>query len=375
MLGNGEGYLLYHSIGMYRGKAQAMTDALADFATGWGAPDDGQWMKALAARQAFLDRWGALINAPTGTLTSTENVTLSLYSLVGSLPRRYLKGKRVLVGADCFPSLHFLLAGLSDRFGFTLDTVPIRQGGNWVHDEDFIDRWGSDVGLALLTWVTSTASHRCDLETMVAHGRARGSLIGVDITQAVGLLPFDVMELAVDFTVSTSLKWLCGTPGAGILHVAPELLRQCRPELRGWFSQDDIFSWDLDKFEYAPDIRRFDHGTPSIVACAGSLPALEWHAAQDGVAMRAHNRALSERIIEGVNELGLMLVSPRSEIERGGSVMVRLPDAADPAEILGRLRARGVFADCRGWTLRLSPGPMTTQAGIDTLLETLRANI
>ena len=33
------------------------------------------------------------------------------------------------------------------------------------------------------------------------------------------------------------------------------------------------------------DARRFDHGTPSVVACAGTLPALQWHATQDARAL------------------------------------------------------------------------------------------
>ncbi|TGT93643.1 aminotransferase, partial [bacterium M00.F.Ca.ET.163.01.1.1] len=112
--------------------------------------------------------------------TSAENVTSALYSLIGALPAERLAGKRLLVAADCFPSLHFLLAGLAKRFGFTLDTVPLRPGESWVRDEDFIARWQDDVGLALITFVTSTASHRCDVERLAAHGRALGSIVGVD---------------------------------------------------------------------------------------------------------------------------------------------------------------------------------------------------
>lgn len=370
---DGSAYFLYHSIGMYPGKAEAMATGLSEFAASWGAFDDGQWMRALGKRQRFIELWSDLIGAPKGTLTSAENVTTALYSLIGALPRHHLAGRRVLVTADCFPSLHFLLAGLAPRFGFTLDTVPLRDGESWVHDDDFIALWGEDVGLALLTQVTSTASHRCDLDRLVAHGRKMGSLVGVDITQGVGLIPFRVDAPAVDFTVSTTLKWLCGTPGAGIIHVAEPLLRQCQPELRGWFSQDNIFSWDLDAFAYAPDARRFDHGTPSALACIGSVPALEWHAAQDKPALLAHNRKLGAAIIARADEMELALASPRDETRRGGSIMLRLPAETDTATVVNGLRQRGIFTDCRGRILRLSPGTITTEAGIDRLFEGLRA--
>jgi kynureninase len=369
---DGSAYFLYHSIGQYPGKTEDMARGLAEFAASWGANDDEQWGYALGIRARFIDRWRAIINAPEGTLTTCENVTAGLHSLIGALPAEHLRGRRVLVAGDCFPSLHFLLTGLASRLGFTLDTVPLRPGAAWVEDEDVIAAWGEDVGVALLTWVSSTSSHRCDLEALVAHGLKMGSIVGVDITQAAGLLPFDVANPAVDFTISTSLKWMCGTPGAGILHVAGPLLSACQPELRGWFSQDNIFSWDLDKFAFAPDIRRFDNGTPSIVACAASVPALEWHAAQDKAAMLAKNRAMTVRIIGAADDLGLTLATPRDEAHRGGSVMLKLDTGMSAQEVLSGFRAQDIYGDARGQTLRMSPGFVTTDEGLDRLVSTLQ---
>ncbi|MDN5787645.1 aminotransferase class V-fold PLP-dependent enzyme, partial [Pseudorhodobacter sp.] len=273
-----DAYFLYHSIGQYPGKAEGIAQAMSEFGQVWGAANDAQWGYVLTKRAAFLDRWRAIISAPEASVTSTENVTQAVHMLITALPPERLKGKRVLVGADCFPSNHFLLSKLQERLGFTLDTVPMRQGASWVEDEDFISHWGPDVAVALLTWVSSTSSHRIDLETMVAHGRRKGSVIGVDITQGAGLLPFDVNAPVIDFAVTTSLKWMCGTPGAGILYVSPKLIAECSPELRGWFSQPDPFNWALDSFTLAPDIRRFDNGTPGCMAALASLPALDWHA-------------------------------------------------------------------------------------------------
>lgn len=366
------GYFLYHSIGTFPGKAERMAAALSDFSATWSAEDDGQWPAALAARQRFIDGWRRLIEAPAGTLTTAENVTAALYSLIGGLPRARLAGKRLLVAGDCFPSLHFLLAGLADRFGFILDTVPLRPGESWVRDEDFLARWQDDVGLALLTFVTSTASHRCNVARLAAHGKKMGSLVGVDVTQGIGVAPFSVTATPVDFVVSTSLKWLCGASGAGILQVAPDLLQVCRPELRGWFSQENPFSWDLDRFAYAADARRFDHGTPAILASVASQPGLDWVLHTDVDAIAAQNCAMSEKIIGHALENGWAVRSPLDACERGGSVMLGLPQGIDPAAAISALRAENLYCDARGSTLRLSPGPVTDDASIDLLLASLR---
>lgn len=372
MLNDGSGYFLYHSIGQYPAKVPDFAAAMAEFAGIWGANDDAQWAYALGKRANFIDRWRAIIKAPEASVTTCENVTSGLHMLITALPDGALRGKRVLVAADCFPSNHFLLTGLASRMGFTLETVPLRQGAPWVEDEDFVAAWGQDVGLALLTWVSSTSSHRIDLHAMVAHGRQMGSIIGVDITQAAGLLPFDVTNPAVDFTLSTSLKWMCGTPGAGILHVSPALNAGCQPENRGWFSQANPFSWDLDKFAFAPDIRRFDNGTPGTMAAAASLPALDWHAVQDSATLLAHNRALTAQIIAAADDIGLPLATPRPETARGGSVMLRLADAPTAQSALQSLREADLHADVRGATLRLSPGFVTTADGTDRLIKAVQ---
>lgn len=366
-----DAYFLYHSIGMYPGKAADLAQAMTGFANVWGGPDDAQWPFVLPLRQRFIDRWRAILNAGPGTLTTVESVTQGVHQLIESLPKGELRGKSLLVAADCFPSNHFLLNGLALTHGFTLKTVALRQGASSVEDEDMLAAWTPDVGLALLTWVSSTSSHRSDLAALIVHGRQMGSLIGVDITQAAGLLPFDVTEPAVDFAVSTSLKWMCGTPGAGILYVEPDLIARCEPALRGWFSQPDPFNWDITRFAYAPDIRRFDAGTPSCMAAIASLPALDWHAGQDHSAILAANRQLTERLFTIADDCALPPVTPRAEHERGGSVMLRLPDARPAAGVVAGLRAAGIFADSRGQTLRLSPGVMTRVEGCDRLAAVL----
>jgi kynureninase len=368
-------YFLYHSIGMYPGKDRDLSAAMADFAATWASPDDRQWPVVLPKRQRFIDLWANILKAAPGSVTTCESVTAGFHSVLTAMPRNQLSGRTVLVGADCFPSNHFLLQGLAEQLDFTLKTVPLRQGAAHVEDDDFIAEWTPDVALALLTWVSSTTSHRIDLARLVATGRQFGSLIGVDITQAAGLLPFDVAAPEVDFVLSTSLKWMCGTPGAGILYVAPRLIPTMQPAFRGWFSQDNPFNWDITRFEFAPDIRRFDSGTPSCLSAIASLPALEWHTVQDHAALLAHNRALTQQLFDLADNLGLPVLTPRDPAKRGGSVMLRLPETIAAPQTVAALREKGITTDHRGQTLRLSPGAITTAQGIDALAAALTAQI
>lgn len=98
------GYFLYHSIGTFPGKADAMAAALSNFAVLWSAEDDGQWPAAMAARRRFIESWERLLQAPAGSLTTAENVTAALYSLIGGLPAEHLAGRRCWWRATVSPA-------------------------------------------------------------------------------------------------------------------------------------------------------------------------------------------------------------------------------------------------------------------------------
>lgn len=368
------GWLLYHSVGMFPGQEEAVRGALDTFASSWCRPDLNRWDYGLEARREVLDSWARLVHAPAHSVFAAENVTDAFARFVGALGRKRLAGRRVLIAGDCFPSLHYMLTHLANVLGFTLDTVPLEDGAAYVSDDAFIARWQDDVALAVITWVTSTASKRADLARLVAHGRAQGSLIAVDITQGAGILDFDVTQPGVDFAATTTLKWLCGAPGTGLAYLSPALIDDdLEPMVQGWFSQPDPFNWDLSRFSLAPDARRFDHGTPSFLPFVASAPGLAWRLSPAAAGMREHNLALATRLIALCDEKGYVLRSPRNDSERGGSVMADLPAHVDPRALEAKLAAHGVLVDTRGQTIRLSPGVLTQSAVIDNLSALLPA--
>ncbi len=158
--------------------------------------------------------------------------------------------------------------------------------------------------------------------------------------------------------------------GAGILQVAPALLPECRPELRGWFSQPDPSSWDLDGFAYAEGARRFDAGTPAPLAAIASVLGLRWKAGQGSAALLARAQGICGMLLDGLPWLDPL--SHRDPARRGGSVMFRPPEGAGAGALIGGLREEGLHADARGMILRLSPGATTTEEDVDRLCSALK---
>ena len=52
---------------------------------------------------------------------------------------------------------------------------------------------------------------------------ARGALALVDAYQTIGAIGLIVARSRPDFVVTGALKYLLGTPGVGLIYVAPEL--------------------------------------------------------------------------------------------------------------------------------------------------------
>jgi len=296
-----------------------------------------------------------------------ESVTAAVHALVTSLPDAALQDKRVVIPEDSFPSLIFLFDGLAERYGFTLDIVPVLEGHHWVECDDIAKRIDDTVGLVMLNWISSTSSHKCNVSCLTELSHAAGALVGVDLTQGAGILPFDVTEVPIDFAASTSLKWIGGVPGAGVLYVRPELTVLCNPERRGWFSQGNPFNWVFEKFAFANDARKFNLGTPTTLGVIGTVSALDWVLDGGMHASRAANVSCIANILHMADELSLTLGSPSDPANRGASVMFKLSGTAQTSEALVNLKEKRIFADTRGDVLRLSPGILTSEDSVRAL--------
>jgi kynureninase len=86
----------------------------------------------------------------------------------------------------------------------------------------------------------------------------------------------------------------------------------------------------------------------------------------------SHNRKLTKSIMDHAEEMGLPLATPKDEAARGGSVMLQLPETADPAALVDGLRDADVHVDCRGRILRISPGAVTKGQHVDRLFRSLK---
>jgi selenocysteine lyase/cysteine desulfurase len=183
------------------------------------------------------------------------------------------------------------------------------------------------------------------------------------VAQAAGVVPIDVQDWQADFVVGSSIKWLCGGPGAGYLWLNDRALEQVRPLDVGWFSHENPFEFDIAHFRYAPNARRFWGGTPSVLPYVVARAGIEQIRAIGLETVAAHNQRLTNRLVELAQENGWRLLTPVEAEQRGGTVCIDLPGAA---EVVARLERAGIMVDFRpSFGVRFSPHVYVTEEEIE----------
>jgi selenocysteine lyase/cysteine desulfurase len=276
-------------------------------------------------------------------------------------------GRRVVTLVDQFPSHVYAWRRLAAE-----------QGGEVVavDGEDLtaavLAALDARCAVAALPQVRWTDGRRLDLARIGARCRELGAALVLDLTQSLGVMPFDVGTVRPDFMVAAAYKWLLGPYGLGWLYVAPHR-QHGRPLEEGWIARrgSEDFARLVDyRDDYQPGARRFDMGERSSFALVPiGIAALEQILAWGVPEIAATLLELTQRIAAAVTPLGLEAVPERL---RGPHYLgLRLPGGA-PADLAQRLAAESVFVSVRGERLRVTPHLYNDEADIDRLITALR---
>jgi kynureninase len=165
------------------------------------------------------------------------------------------------------------------------------------------------------------------------------------------------------------VKWLCGGPGAGYLYVRPDLARTLEPGLAGWAAHAEPFSFAPGPVLYADGPERFQSGTPNVPALYAARAGYEIVAEIGVAAIRAHSLRLTRRIIEHATRAGYGINTPLDDVERGGAVILDVPNGEAVAKDLLR---RNIIIDYRPDAgIRISPHFYTNDDDVDDAMKVL----
>jgi selenocysteine lyase/cysteine desulfurase len=356
-------YLLNHSVGAL---PAAAADRSAHFFELWARKGGGAWDSWLESVDAFCTTLAKLLGSQGSCFCPQVNVSSAVAKLLPALPRRSGR-RRILISEHDFPSIGFAVSQ-AERLGYEITFLSPDDAGCFSR-ERWEEALTDDVQLVLVTHALHGSGRLNQAREVIDLARAQSIFSLLDVAQSAGVVPIDLDAWNADFVVGSSIKWLCGGPGAAFLWIHPAVLERLRPTDVGWFSHLDPFELDIRHFDYATNARRFWGGTPSILPYAIATAGME-ELLRIGVHdIRAHNLKLTGRLAAGARARGLTIVTPEEAEDRGGTLVIAF---ADSSETVKHLSAQGIHCDYRaGYGVRLSPHVYNTEAEIDAVLRHL----
>jgi kynureninase len=357
-------YLVSHSLGAMPRRTKTYLQQFADewSTRGVRAWHEGWW----EIGRTTGDLLAPVVGAPAGTVSMHQNVTVA-QAIVASC-HRYDGARRRIVMSDLeFPSNMYLFEGFR-RYGAEISYVPSTDGVRTNLDRllDAIDERTVLVPVSLVLFKSAFIENAV---AIIERAHRVGARVVLDIYQAAGAVPVNLEALGVDFAVGGSVKWLCGGPGAGYLYVRRDLAGELQPGIVGWAAHARPFQFQIGPIEYADAPERFQSGTPNVPALYSCRAGYEIVREIGVEAIRAKSLQLTRRLIDLASTAGFQINTPDADHERGGSVIVNVPDAANVTDELIR---RGVIVDYRpGAGIRIAPHFYNTIDEIDHVMHEL----
>jgi cysteine desulfurase family protein len=266
---------------------------------------------------------------------------------------------------------------LDDRI--TLTRVRADRGGT-IDPDDLRRAVTPRTRLIALTHASNVLGTLQPVAEVGRIAREHDLLFVVDAAQTAGVVPIDVQAMHIDLLAFPGHKGLLGPTGTGALYLGP------RAQLRAWreggTGGDSSSETQPREFPYF-----LEGGTPNVLGVAGLTAGVEYVREQGVSRIREHEVGLTERLWRRLEELGGYEVFGHRDLARRVGTLSFRSEALPAAELGGILdhafdvavrpglhcapyihRSLGTFPE---GTVRVSPGPFSTNEDIDHLARAL----
>jgi cysteine desulfurase/selenocysteine lyase len=223
------------------------------------------------------------------------------------------------------------------RTGATLRWIPVTDDGRL--DLDAADAiLGPRTKVLAVVHASNVLGTLNPVAELAAKAREVGALTVLDACQSVPHAPVDVHALGVDLAVFSAHKML-GPNGLGGLAGRREVLAALPPLVVGGSIVDEV-TMTTATFKAPP--ARFETGTPAISQTVALHAAVRYLQALGMDRVAAHEHALTERILAGLDGMpGVRVLGPTTAQDRVGAVSV-VVDGVHPHDVGQVLDAAGV---------------------------------
>ena len=316
------------------------------------------------------DATAKLFNTSVSDIATASSETVLMSSLAWAVMPP--KGSNIVVTETSHPSTTYPWMRVAEHSGAEMRWAKADQSLSIDPDEieHLIDANTSVVCLSHVEWGTGQVF---DLKRFADAAHKNGAICVVDATQSAGQIPIDIRISGVDAIATSTYKWLCGPFGTGMMYLSPEL-QKLSPGIIGWRSHRDMWDFQADRLEYADSAKRYEFGTMAYGTAFGATVSTNYLLEISIEKIAEHNRKISMHVLDGLQDLGAIILGPKDPNNRSAIVAARFPNK-DSADFASTLEKANVIASLRRDFIRFSPHLYNSIQDIDKGLEAIKAVI
>jgi selenocysteine lyase/cysteine desulfurase len=344
--------------------SHAVRGAVEDWLSGWDR-NGAEWDFWVERNEAFRAAVARLLRAAADDVAVTTSVSQGVSALVSALP---LDGERnrIVISEYEFPTVGQIAHAQELRGAKVVHVPPDADGG--IPPERFAEAIDERTALVCCTTVSYRTGHRHDVAGIAEAAHAAGALVLADSYQACGAVDLDVRSLGADVVTGGTVKYLLGTAGLGFMWARPEIYERLVPTQTGWFADENIFAMSIADYSPHRSARRFDSGTPPVPALYAGVAGVSLVESSGVAAIEAHVAGLVERLLDGLDELGATVATPREPARRGPLVCVR---STDVDALVSTLADDAIVVSSREDKARIALHLYNIEEDVDRLLAAL----
>jgi len=333
-----------------------------------GAQHYPRWMGVeIKLRQQLAQ----LINAPSPDDVALLKNTSEALSVV-AYGIDWQAGDNIVTSDQEFPSNRIVWESLK-QFGVELREVDLSSAA--TPEQALIDAMDGNTRLLTISSIQYASGLKMELAPLGRHCRKNEILFCVDAIQSLGAVPFDAQAIEADFVMADGHKWMLGPEGLALFYCRAELRERLKLHQYGWHMVDAIGDYDTKAWTPAKSARRFECGSPNMLAIHALNAAMGLILKTDLKTIEQQLLQRSEYMMKIINDSPKLTLLTPTETGRYGGIVTFRAEGIDQQALYQQLMKDNVICAQRGGGVRFSPHFYTPLSQLDEAFEKVNAII
>jgi cysteine desulfurase/selenocysteine lyase len=324
----------------------------------------GDFEETLNAFKEIRQDLATLLGGDYSQYAFVPSTSAGINSIAHSV--HYSAASNVVICDLEFPANYVPWQNASKLYDFELRVVKSKGGA--ISVDAFGDHIDENTKILAVSQIQFGTGFRSDLAKLSKLAHDNSALLVVDIIQAAGCIDTDLAKSGVDFATGQSAKWLLGPIGAGFIYVSKSVVDSLHPRFIGWWGVENLMEFGYFERTPLPDARKFQVGSPAMVAYVGLLESLKTLLLLPGETRERAAMDNADYLRKRLSEKSI----PFYEFGPNNNSAIVSCEPQDVEVLQKELITKKIHCSVRNGRLRISPHFYNNHDEIDRIVEYLR---